>query len=252
MNQKYVTFIRKNNSTAGCAFLGSKPSLQVQHPSALSNLSTMASTAPFLQIITCNSGMTMTDKLQRHNQDTMEHKLDIVGEDGKQGSVILWKGENAFKAKLAAGDYQDKQRLWRRIKRDLRFDVIEAPTRASMLQSAKVVDDTKAVLVITGTLAEEGKSPRSFYEDSEPQHAAMGQAAGSIPGIVANIFLQATQGTAGAGEKAIGSCFFFSDEQSMEAYLASEAWAKSRAEMPCNDVQIERYAVVGGEVAAGA
>ena len=211
----------------------------------------MASSAPFMQLITCNNGMTMTDKLQRHNQDTMEHKLDVVGEDGKQGSVILWKGENAFKAKLAAGEYQDKQRLWRRIKRDLRFDIIEAPTRASFT-SAKGVEDTKAIVVVTGMLAEEGKSPRSYYEDSEPQHAAMGQASSSIPGVIANIFLQATQGTAGAGEKTIGSCFLFSEVESMEAYLASEAFAKSKAEMPCDDVQVERYAVAGGEVAAGA
>ena len=49
----------------------------------------MASSAPFMQLITCNNGMTMTDKLQRHNQDTMEHKLDVVGEDGKQGSAAF-------------------------------------------------------------------------------------------------------------------------------------------------------------------
>merc|ERR550514_1430093 len=109
-------------------------------------------TAPLIQIITCRKNQSLADVQQRHH-DAMEHKLDVVGQDGLQSTVILWSGVNAFKAMLAAGEFQDKQRtLQRRIDIDRQWDVVMNPTRVAFETSGRSMSETKAILVTSGKL----------------------------------------------------------------------------------------------------
>jgi len=180
--------------------------------------------------------------------DAMEHKIDLIGEDSKHASVILWSAENAFKAQLAAGEFQDKQRhLARRVKQDRQFEVVEAPTRVSLETSGKAISDAKAVLIINGTVT--GGTPTEFFNEAlaaDEGGAAMGQTFGSIPGVIGKIFLQ---GTNGNEAKIVGGCYLFVDEQSMNNYLAGDVWAKAQAETPWENVKIEKFVVSAGPAA---
>jgi len=202
--------------------------------------------APLAQLITCRNGMSFTDVLQRHH-DAMEHKLDLLCEDGTKGVLILWNGANAFKAMLAAGEFQDKQRiLQRRIDTDRQFDIVMAPTRAAFETSGKLVPDAAALLVISGKVTT--GTPTEYFKSKADSAAEMGKTFGSIPGVISNLVLQGTQGREA---KLIGGCYLFDDQQSMRAYLSSETWAKMRAETPWEDVRIEQY-VIASDVPAAA
>ena len=63
--------------------------------------------------------------------------------------------------------------------------------------------------------------------------------------LVAKIFLQQVAGNV------IGGCYLFRDEQSLDAYLASDLWASETAETPWQDVLVDKY-TVDAEPAAGA
>jgi len=206
--------------------------------------------APMAQIITCRNGFTFTDVKQKHHQ-AMEHKLDLVRSDGTNGVLILWSGENAFKATMAAGSFQDRQRiLQRRIDTDRQFDIVSAPTRATFEASGKLVSDAQAVLVVTGLCT--GPSPTEFYNEAlseEGAAAAMAKPTEHIPGAICNIFLQGSQGREA---KLMGDVLLFADEQSMEDYVASELWAKARAEASWQDVKVERYVIASTATAAAA
>lgn len=205
-------------------------------------------TAPLLQVLNANGDKTFTDVKKAHF-DAMEHKIDLIGEDSKHASVILWSAENAFKAQLAAGEFQDKQRhLARRVKQDRQFEVVEAPTRVSLETSGKAISDAKAVLIINGTVTT-GGTPTEFFNEAlaaDEGGAAMGQTFGSIPGVIGKIFLQ---GTNGNEAKIVGGCYLFVDEQSMLDYLAGDIWAKAQAETPWENVKIEKFVVSAGPAA---
>jgi len=207
-------------------------------------------TAPLAQIITCRKGHTFTDVLQRHT-DAMEHKIDLVGTDGTQGSLVMWSGANAFKAMLAAGEFQDRKRiLQRRIETDRQFGIVTAPTRVAFETSGRTVDETRAVLIVSGRMTTDAKPAEFFSEVTAADGgAALGKASGSIPGAIAQLFLAGSQGREA---KLVGGIYLFVDQQSLENYLASELWAKARAEMPWEDVKVEQYAVACNVVAAGA
>jgi len=200
------------------------------------------STAPLLQLITCRANCTFADVLQRHHS-AMEHKLDLIAQDGTKGVLILWSGQNAFKAMLAAGEFQDKQRtLQRRVDTERSFDVVMEPTRVAFETSGKSVSDATAVLVISGRMTT-GTSPTEFFNDAlstDEAAKAMGSTFGSIPGVISKIFLCGTQGREA---KLIGGCYLFETQQSMSDYLSSETWAKARTETPWEDVKIEQYVV---------
>jgi len=50
----------------------------------------------------------------------------------------------------------------------------------------------------------------------------------------------------------MGDVLLFADEQSMEDYVASELWAKARAEASWQDVKVERYVIASTATAAAA
>lgn len=198
--------------------------------------------SPFLQVLDCKAGFNLQDKPQRH-YDAMEHKLDLTAENGSQSSIVFWLGENAFKAMRASGEFQDKQRLGRRIAKDRKYDIAEGPTRACLEAIGKVdaLPSSKACLLVSGTLTTGAKACEFF----EAAHAADGSSAMiqetvSIPGIIGKIFLQ---GTLGKEEKIVGGFYLFEDEQSLDAYLSSESWATTCAAMPWEDVKTDRYRV---------
>lgn len=61
--------------------------------------------APMMQVFTCKENQHLNDVKQKHHA-AMEHKIDVVSKDnGAAGSFVLWTGENAFKAMLAAGEF---------------------------------------------------------------------------------------------------------------------------------------------------
>lgn len=208
------------------------------------------STAPLAQIITCRKGQSFVDVQQRHH-DAMEHKLDLVDQSGMAGVLILWKGINSFKAMMAAGEFQDKQRiLQRRVDSDRQFDIVMQPTDKAFTTSGKSVSDTKAVLIINGKAT--GASPTDFYKaalSEEGAADAMGEQYGSIPGVISKLFLQGTQGREA---KLMGGVYLFESQQSMEAYLESDLWAKERAETPWEDVKIEQFSLAIDAASAGA
>jgi hypothetical protein len=209
----------------------------------------MSTIAPLFQLITCRKGQSFVDVQQRHH-GAMEHKVDLVDQSGMASVLILWKGVNAFKAMMAAGEFQDKQRiLQRRIDTDRQFDVVVEPTREAFETSGKSVSDTKAVLVVNGRITS-GSSPTGHFKaalSEEGAAAAMGQTYGSIPGVISNLFLQGSQGREA---KLIGGAYLFESQESLEAYLASDLWAKVLAETPWEDVKIEQYTVVSDVPAA--
>jgi len=210
----------------------------------------MIPTAPLAQIITCRKGHTFTDVLQRHT-DAMQHKIDLVGADGTQGSVIFWDGANAFKAMLSAGEFQDRKRiLQRRIESDRQFGIVTAPTRVSFETSGKSVEETRAVLMIQGTLTVDA-SPMDFFKEltAEDGGASMGGASASIAGVVAHVPLAGWQNKEA---KKIGGLYLFVDQQSMDTFLASDVWAKARAETPWADVTVEQYTVPCNNLSAAA
>ena len=198
----------------------------------------MVPAAPLIQILNCKSGHTLTDKLQRHN-DAMEHKVDLMGENQRHTSIIFWLGDNAFKASLAAGTFQDQQRLWRRIDEDRRFNVAMGHTQAAFNATSSTVADATAVALVVGKVST--GVAHDFYEGSSD----MGESVSSTPGMIGSIFLE---GSAGKDEKLIGCCYLFTDEESMDAYLASE-----RAhEATWQEVTVEKYHVPSPPAAAGA
>ena len=187
--------------------------------------------APHLQIMTCNPGQTMADKLKRHTPE-METKLDLVAADGTNVCIIAWSGENAYKAMLAAGEFQDKQRLWRRIKKDRKFDVELEATRKSFEMSEKEIESAKAVLCVSGNLAE-GTTPTACYD-----------ATAEIPGSVGQIFLSGTADPkTGAAQREIGIFTCFETMDALESYLESESWATVKAQTSWEEVTVEKYAV---------
>lgn len=209
-----------------------------------------ASTAPLVQIISCRPGQSFTDVLQRHHP-AMEYKLDLIAKDGTQGVLILWSGENAFKAMMAAGEFQDKQRsLRRRIQTERQFDIVLEPTRVAFDTSGKSVLDAKAVLIVSGRLTT-GASPTEFFKEALSMDGAvvMGRSFLGVPGMISKIVLQGSQG----GEaNSIGGCYLFEDQQSMEDYLTSDLWAKEQAETPWEDMRLEQYGLVSNDVPSAA
>jgi len=151
---------------------------------------------------------------------------------------------------MAAGEFQDKQRkLQRRIDTERQFDVVMEPTRVAFETSGKAATDACAVLVITGRLTT-GASPTDYFAETlseEGAAAAMGKQAGSIPGVIAKIFLQGTQGREA---KLMGGCYLFEDQQSMEGYLASDLWAKTKAGTPWEELKMEQYVVASSAMPA--
>ena len=252
-------------------------------------LSMPAPSAPLVQVITCNNGKSLSDMKQRHHA-AMEHKLDLVAADGSQGSIILWSGENAFKAMLAAGEFQDKQRcacnsatapllavrsrrihpswaytsvaphspfmgipfrahrLWRRIKSDRQFDVASPPTRVAFEASGKELSAASAVVMASGTLQTD-QTPTECFTSMEANLEAMARAFGSVSGAIGQLYLHGTQGQE---SKKIGVLMLFADDGAAEEYVASEAWATSKAELPWADVTLEHFAVASDASAAAA
>lgn len=194
-----------------------------------------------MQIMTCNPGKSMTDKLQRHTPE-METKLDLVAEDGTNVCIIGWSGENAYKAMLAAGVFQDSQRLWRRIKKDRKFDIDVEQTRSTFVASGKEIASTGAVLLVTGKLTE--GSPTSTYYTAATNS--------SIPGIVGQIFLAGTPdpktGTVPSG---CGVVYLFNTVEALEAYMGSDDWKAVQTETPWEEVSAEKYVVAAQATALG-
>jgi len=175
-----------------------------------------------MQIVKCCSGHSWSDVVKRHHK-AMEHKIDLVGEDGTAACIVLWLGDNSFKAMLNAGEFQDRQRiLQRRVATSRLIDVVEEP-KASLDMTA-----ANAVLLVTGKHSVDAGSAEEFFA---------AQALTDIPGAVGKVFLRASD------KKALGGCYFFSDEQSMAAYAASELFSAAHADAPIADMKVERYVV---------
>lgn len=197
--------------------------------------------APHMQIMTCNPGKSMVDKLQRHTPE-METKLDLVAEDGTNVCIIGWSGENAYKAMLAAGAFQDSQRLWRRIKKDRKFDVDVQQTRSTFAASGKQVADTGAVLLVSGKLTE-GTPPSTYHATATKS---------DIPGSIGQVFLAGTPDPkTGAVLSGSGAVYLFSTVEALEAYLGSESWQATQAETPWEEVSVEKYVVATQATALG-
>ena len=197
--------------------------------------------ASSLQVMTCNPGKSMVDKLQRHTPE-MEMKLDLVAEDGTNVCIIGWSGENAYKAMLAAGTFQDSQRLWRRIKKDRKFDIDVEQTRSTFAASGKEVKDTGAVLLVSGKLTE-GTPPSTFHEAATKS---------DIPGIIGQIFLAGTPDPkTGAVLSGSGAVYLFSTNDALEAFLSSESWQATRDATPWEEVNVEKYLVPTPATALG-
>jgi hypothetical protein len=191
--------------------------------------------------MTCNPGASMVDKLQRHTPE-METKLDLIAEDGTNVCIIAWSGVNAYKAMLAAGAFQDSQRLWRRIKKDRKFDIDVEQTRATFAASGKEVGSTGAVLLVTGTLTE--GTPASTF------HAAATK--GDIPGLIGQVFLAGTPDPkTGAVLSGSGAVYLFSNVEALEAYTSSDEWQAAQAETPWEEVSAEKYVVATQATALG-
>lgn len=155
---------------------------------------------------------------------------------------------------LWAGEFQDRQRLWRRIQSDRQFDVVLDPTASSFESSSKSVTDARAVLLVSGTLCE-GVSPSDYHASALSEGVGMGQSVADVPGIVAKIYLQgAPDVVKGKAATSIGGCYLFEDETAMEAFVASDQWEATRSTTPWEKVSVERFVVAGVEAptAAGA
>jgi len=181
-------------------------------------------------------------------RQSSDQALDLVGADGTQGAIILWSGQNAFKAMLAAGDFQDRKRiLQRRIDTDRQFEIVMEPTRMSFEASGKRVADARSVLLVSGRSTT--GTPIEFFKEAMSQDggAEMGQTAGGIPGVVGQLFLA---GTHGREAQLTCACYLFIDEQSLDQFLASGLWAKVQAEMRWEEMKVERFAVASGAASA--
>jgi len=197
--------------------------------------------APHMQVITCNPGKSMVDKLQKHTPE-METKLDLVSPDGTNVCLIGWSGENSYKAMLAAGVFQDSQRLWRRIKLDRKYDVVVDQTQKSFEASGKDIADTRAVLLVSGSPTA-GSSPAVFYE------AALKS---EILGLIGQIFLSATPDPkTGAVLEGTGGVYLFESEAHRDAFLEGEGLANLKAEAQWDEVSFEKYAVATPASALG-
>ena len=175
----------------------------------------------------------MVDKLQRHTPE-METKLDLVAEDGTNVCIIGWSGENAYKAMLAAGAFQDSQRLRRRIKKDRKFDIDVEQTRATFAASGKDVKDAGAVLLVCGKLTE-GTPPSTFHEAATQS---------AIPGMIGQIFLAGTPDPkTGAVLSGSGAVYLFSTADALETFLSSEGWQAAQDATPWEEVSVEKYVV---------
>ena len=206
---------------------------------------TPMSSAQIIQLVSCRPGHDFIDVVQRHHA-AMEHKLDIIGADGNAGCAIWWSGPNAFKAKLEAGTFQDRQRiLQRRIASSELLDIVAPPTTASLVASGKTVADAAAMLVVTGKLTE--GSPTDFAKVLA-EDAAAGSAAARLPGVVAKFFL------AGPDSERVGSCHLFESAEAMEAFIDNESFAAERAATPWAEesVTLERFVIMGHAVGAPA
>jgi len=194
-----------------------------------------------MQIMTCNPGASMVDKLQRHTPE-METKLDLIAEDGTNVCIIAWSGVNAYKAMLAAGAFQDSQRLWRRIKKDRKFDIDVEKTGATFAASGKEVGGTRAVLLVTGKLTE--GTPASTF------HAAATKS--DIPGIIGQMLLAGTPDPkTGAAFSGSGAVYLFSDVEALEAFTSSDDWQAAQAATPWEEVSVEKYVVATQATALG-
>lgn len=106
--------------------------------------------------------------------------------------------------------------------------------------SKRDLADTKAVLVINGTVT---KDPPNFrhLEDDEASQPLI-KAFGDQPGLIVKHFLCAMWGDKNVG----GGCYFFESLADIETYLSSEFWATNGCapEMPWVDVTYEAYEIV--------
>lgn len=186
-----------------------------------------------LQVLTCREG----SKIDVHSRtEGLERKYSVVRDDGTHGTVLVWSGSNLIQSQNLMSQFQDRSRSrFRCVNGNRHFQVAEPSTQASFETSGQSADDAKAILFINGTLTT-GEQAKHFFAAADG--LTMGKTFGSIPGIIAKIFLASIEGGV------VGGCYLFRDAQSIEDYLASDTWASARADTPWENVSIEKFTVV--------
>jgi len=175
------------------------------------------------QLVMCRMGKRFEAHPTTAGLDTY---MDLRAEDGTMGALLLWKAGNSNKAAVKMGDYEDRQRgVMRRVATNRKYDI---PQPASALKEAK------AVVVVNGVLVEASSTPNLAADEL---------------GAAATIMLRSRER---GQESVFGGVFFFADETSADAFLASDAWTKAKADACWSDIVVERYEAVSGVVAPSA
>ena len=194
------------------------------------------------QVLTCKKG----SKIDVHARTEGLHcQYSVTDADGVSSCFIVWLGSNLMQSQNLMSQFQDRSRSrFRQVERNLHFQI--AKTHLAAETSSASADNAKAILLIRGTLTT-GESAKTYFGDAAQTAGGskFGQTTDGVPGVVAKIFLQQVEGNV------IGGCYLFRDEQSLDAYLASDLWASETAETPWQDVLVDKY-TVDAEPTAGA
>ena len=194
------------------------------------------------QVLTCKKG----SKIDVHARTEGLHcQYSVTDADGVSSCFVVWSGSNLMQSQNLMSQFQDRSRSrFRQVERNLHFQI--AKTQLAAETSSASADNAKAILLIRGTLTT-GESAKAYFGDAAQAAGGskFGQTTDGVPGVVAKIFLQQVAGNV------IGGCYLFRDEQSLDAYVASDLWASETAETPWQDVLVDKH-TVDAEPAAGA
>tara|TARA_B110001452_G_scaffold221804_1_gene194473 strand:- start:320 stop:961 length:642 start_codon:yes stop_codon:yes gene_type:complete len=201
-----------------------------------------------LQVLVCKPGKSCDSHPKTSG---LVRKWNAMSETGASALVNLWSARNIITTQTTMETWRDNQRgELRGVSTDRNWGVAQPCTQQSFEASGQPTEATGAILMVTGTLTNGATSAKEHMAAVQAADPTMGTTAGQVPGAVGKIYLQDGGATCGLHKPVVGACLLFVDAEAMDSYVASEEWARERAETPWEGVAVEKFVLNTGTAAS--